>query len=258
MVARAIWKGVIRFGDISVPVKLYSAIEDQSVHFRLLDRKDRKPVRQSMVNPETNEVVAFGDADRAFLAENGSLVILEKEELEQLIPEQSRDIEVIAFLADGEIDHRWYDRPYFLGPDGSSEAWSALAHALEKAKLEGLVRWVMRNKEYMGALRLHEGFPILISLRHAEEVVPMEALKAPGGKALDAKELTMARQLIGMLETEFEPQAYRDEYRLQVMDLVESKSKGKKLKKAPSREPQRAERDLSRALKESLKAAKKQ
>lgn len=258
MAARAIWKGIVGIGEMRIPVKLYSAVEDQSVHFRLLDRGDKRPVRQSMVNPESKKVVAYGDADRAFLADNGSLVILEKEELEKLVPEKSRDIEVESFLNPGEIDHRWYDRPYFLGPDGDIGAWSALAFALEKAGMEGLARWVMRNKEYVGALRLHEGVPMLITLRHAEEVVPVEALKAPGGAALDEKELDMARQLIGMLETPFDPEAYRDEYRLQVLDLVETKAKGKKFKRAPSREPQRAERDVGRALKESLKAAKKQ
>ena len=256
MAARAMWKGVIQFGDIRVPVKLFSAIEDRNVHFRMLHRKDREPVKQAMVNPETEETVAYNETQRAYIAETGDMVLLDKSELDALEPEKSRDIEIIAFLPTHEIDHRWYDRPYYLGPDNSSPEYFALADSLEFSGMEGLARWTMRNKEYIGALRLYQGYPMLMSLRHAEEVVPVEALLPPKGGPLDDRELAMSRQLIGMLEAKFEPENYRDEYRDRVLELIEAKAEGKLLKLKPVRRRERAE-DVSKALQASLDAARR-
>lgn len=255
MAARAMWKGVIRFGGERIPVKLYSAIEDRTVHFRMLHRKDRAPVKQHMVNPETGKVVDYKDARRAFVAETGDRVLLDREELEALQPEKSRDIEILSFLPGHEIDHRWYDRPYYLGPDGDSEKYFTLADALEYSGMEGLARWTMRNKEYVGALRLYQGYPMLMSLRHAEEVVPLDVLEAPAGKPLDDRELAMAQQLIGMLEAKFEPEEYADEYRDRVLELVDAKAKGATVKVTPMRRRE-AREDLGDALAASLKAAR--
>src|SRR5690554_4922940 len=116
MAARAMWKGVIGLGE-GVPVKLYSAVEDRDVHFRLLHESDRVPVRQQLVNPDTDEVVPYEDTRRGLATDDGELVVFEGDELDALEPEASRDIEVLAFLPHEEIDHRWYLRPYYLGPD---------------------------------------------------------------------------------------------------------------------------------------------
>lgn len=256
MAARAMWKGVIRFGEAQVPVKLYSAVQDRSVHFRLLHEKDRAPVKQAMVNPETDAIVPYAETRRAYRTDEGSLVMFDKEELEELEPDSGRDIEVIRFMPSHVIDHRWYDRPYYLGPDGSESTYSALAEALGQSGKEGLVRWVMRKKAYVGALRLHRGVPMLMSLRHEEQVVPVEALEPPKGKALDARELDMARQLIGMLEAEFDPREYHDEYRERVLELIEAKRHGKSIKVTPIRRRETSD-DLSKALEASLKKERK-
>lgn len=252
MAARAMWKGVIRFGDVSVPVKLFSGIEDRDVHFRLLHRKDKFPVKQAMVNPESGEIVPYAETKRAFVTDEGDLVMLERDELDALEPEKSRDIDILHFLPRHEIDHRWYDRPYYLGPDGASGDYFAMAAALEHAQMEGLAHWVMRNKEYIGALRVHAGYPMLMSLRHAEQVIPVESLEAPAGKPLDDRELSMARQLIAMLEAKFEPEKYRDEYRERVLEMLEAKQAGESIKVVPFRRREPSE-DLARALEASLK-----
>jgi DNA end-binding protein Ku len=117
--------------------------------------------------------------------------------------------------------------------------------------MAGLARWTMRNQTYNGVLQLYEGYPMLMSLRHAEEVVPVESLEAPSGRELDERELAMARQLIGMLEGPFEPEQYKDEYRARIMELIETKQKGGTIKKAmPKRKA--ASSDLGDALKASL------
>lgn len=256
MAARAMWKGVIRFNEMRVPVKLYSAIEDRTVHFRLLHRQDQEPVRQSLINPETEEIVPFDATGRAYIAESGDRVLLKQQELEALEPEPSRDIMILCFLPLQAIDHRWYDRPYYLGPDGESAEFFALSDALEEMQVEGLAHWVMRNKDYVGALRLHQGYPMLMSLHHAEEIIPVEALQPPQGPALDQRELGLARQLIAMLDAEFEPQAYHDEYRNRVLEMLAARAKGKRVRiRAPRR--REAGVDIRHALEASIQQARK-
>lgn len=251
MAARAIWKGVIRLQGEGVPVKLYSAVEDRNVRFRLLHETDKVPVRQELVNPETDETVPYAEVKRGLITDDGELVMFEPEELEELEPEESRDISVVSFLPAGAIDHRWFLRPYYLGPDGDAEAYSALIQALERTGREGLVRWTMRKKEYVGTLRLYRGYPMLITLRSAEQVVPADVFEAPEGRDLDEKELTMARQLMGMLEGPFEPESYRDEYRERVEGLIAAKARGGTVKPRRARKEERYE-DLSEALRKSL------
>ncbi len=257
MAARAMWKGVIQCADMEIPVKLYAAVEDQRVPFRMLNRKDQSPVRQSMVHPDTGNAVPHERTRRAYIAESGHRVILTAEELKTLEPKESRDIEILSFVPPAELDHRWYERPYYLGPDNSRDEYFALTEALEKTGLEGVARWVMRRRQYRGALRLHEGYPVLMSLRNASEVIPAEALPAPGGPALDAKELDMARQLIGMLSAELDLSSYHDEYRARVEKMLDAKSHGGGLKLVKPRRKAPTDDDLSRALQASLKAARK-
>ncbi|MGH8496431.1 MAG: Ku protein [Gammaproteobacteria bacterium] len=256
MAARAMWKGVIRFGEAAVPVKLYSAVEDRGVHFRLLHEKDMVPVRQAMVNPHTDEVVPYEKVRRGYVTEDGQIVVLDKDDLNELEAEESRDIEVSSFLPKAAIDHRWYDRPYFLGPDGGEGSYFALVEALRKSGREGLAHWVMRKKEYIGALRLQGDHPVLITLRHAEEVVVAGALSAPSGRELDKKELTMAGQLMSMLDAKFDPTEYRDEYRKRVLDMVEAKGAGRKVKLRKASRKKPAE-DLGKALRASIQKERK-
>lgn len=256
MAARAIWKAHVRFGDVEVPVKLYSAVQDRAVHFRLLDAKRKEPIKQHMVNPDTGKVVDPADIRRAFESDEGELVILDEEELAGVVPEASREIEVTRFVAPEEITHQWYDRPYYLGPDEDDEGYFALAQALEKRGLEGVARWVMRNKEYVGALRVENGHLMLITLRHANEVVPASALPAPKGRELDEREVAMAMQLVGSMEDEFDITAYHDEYRERVRELVEAKAAGKVVK-FPKAPPKRTDDSLADVLEQSVAAVSK-
>jgi DNA end-binding protein Ku len=253
--ARAIWKGVIRFGDVTAPVKLYSAVQDRGVSFRLLHEKTLEPVKQRMVNPVTGDVVPYDEVRRGYEVEEGVFVVLEEEELESIRPQPSRDIAVTRFLDPSLINHQWYDRPYHLGPDEDVESYYALVEALEAEEKEGLAHWTMRNKAYTGALRAEDGHLVLITLRSAEEVIPASALEPPRGRQPDPKELKMAEQLVAALEDEFDPAAYRDEYRDRVLELVEAKAEGKTLKFRKPTERKEAD-DLAKSLEASLKAAR--
>jgi len=257
MAGRAIWKGVVKAGTQSVPVKLYSAVQEQrSIHFRLLHKTDHVPVKQQLVSAVTDEVVEFAEVRKGFPLTRGRMVLLEKEELEALEPEDSRDIEITRFVDPSELEHRLYERPYFLGPDGNAKAYFAVVAALERKKKEGIARWVMRDKEYVGSLRAENGYLMLITLRHADEIIAADALKPPGGPQLQQREVKMAEQLIEALHGTFDPAKYRDQYRARVLDLVETKAAGRKPKVVAFRPRKQKEEKLADALEASLAGIK--
>ena len=255
--ARAIWKGVLDIAGERVPVKLYSAVQDRSVRFRLLQEKQEEPLKQQMVDPETEEPVAYSEIRRAYQTDDGRFVVLDAEELEELQPEPSRDIEITRFVPEAAIDHRWYERPYYLGPDGDDEAYVALLAALADTGREGVARWTMRKKAYVGALRIERNALALITLRNAGEVIAASSLTAPKGRDLDKRELKMAQQLVEALADEFRPEDYQDEYRARVLELIEKKRRGQKVRinKPKTRKP--TETSLADMLEKSLKQAKR-
>ena len=257
MAARAIWKGVVKIGTLDVPVKLYSAVQDHTVRFRLLHRTDHEPIRQKLVSADTGDPVDYAEVVKAFPVSRGRLVKLEKAELEELEPDESRDINVTRFVNPDAIDHRWYERAYYLGPDGNAKNYFAAAAALEKRNKEGVARWVMRDKAYVGALRARDGYLMLVTLRHAEEIIASEALEAPGGRELAKREIEMAAQLLDALAGEFDPTQFRDEYRARVLELVEAKAAGKKPKVVSFRPKKQKDDELAGALERSLAGVKK-
>lgn len=257
MTARAIWKAHLRFGAVDVPVKLYSAVQDRTVHFRLLDAKRHEPVRQHMVDPATGDVVAPAEVRRAFESDDGALVMLDEKALDALEPAPSRDIDVARFVPAKAITHEWYDRPYFLGPDGEAGAYFALARALREREAEGVARWVMRGREYVGALRAEGDYLTLITLRHAGEVVPASALPAPAGRPLAEREVDMAKQLVAAMEDPFDITDYHDEYRERVRELMEARAAGKVVK-FPRARARKTEASLTDVLERSLKATEKE
>jgi DNA end-binding protein Ku len=255
--ARAIWKGVVHVGTLTVPVKLYSAVQDRSVHFRLLHKTDKQPVKQQLVSSDSGESIEYTEVRKAFPITRGRMIVLEGEDLEKLQPKDSRDVEITRFVSVGAIDHRWYERAYYLGPDGNEKAYFAAAAALEKSKKEGVARWVMRDRDYVGALRAEQGYLMLITLRHAEEIIDADALKPPAGRPLQAREIQMAEQLLEALHDEFDPTQFRDEYRARVMELVETKAAGKKPKVVKFRPKTKETDDMADALAASLAGLKK-
>jgi DNA end-binding protein Ku len=249
---RALWKGVLRLGALKVPVRLYSAVVDRDVHFRLLHARDQAPVKQKLVNPKTGEEMSHKAVGKGYEVERGVFVVFTKEELDALEPTDSRDMEVRRFVKPGAIGHAWYERPYYLGPDAGAEAdYFALAAALADGGREGIVRWVMRDREHVGALRASRGHPVLIALRHAEEVIPRAELEPPPGRPPSAKELQLAEQLVSTLEEPFDPTRYRDEFRDRVLAYIEAKAKGRKVKLARPKAPAEPA-SLADALRASL------
>ncbi len=251
--AQTIWKGVIRCDELRLPVRLYSAVQDRSIRFNLLHDRDRVRLKQRMVNPLTGKAVEH-EAKRGYEVQHGLFVVLNDEELASAEPPASRDIEVLCFVKPEAVEEQWYDRPYFLGPDGDEASYFALVSALRREGLEGIMRWVMRRREYLGALREQDGYLALITLRHAGEVISTSELDAPEGRAFSAKELSMARQLVQALDGPFDPAEYHDEHRERVMGLVAAKARGESLQVEQPPPPKVAEESLEKVLQASLAA----
>ncbi|HEY6803645.1 MAG TPA: Ku protein [Pyrinomonadaceae bacterium] len=227
MAARAIWKGELKLGTHKLPVKLYSAVEDKSVRFHILDDTKRNRVKQHMVNPDSGEEVGTTEIRKGYEIEPGRFVILEDEDLAKLKPEPSRDIEISSFISIDAIPQQFYDRPYFLGPDGDQDDYFALAQALENQKHEGIAHWVMRNKSYTGALGSQDGYLVISTLRNEGQVIAADDLPKPAGRPPTKKEIELAKHLVSLLEGEFDPKDYKDEYRERVMEFIAKKAKGR-------------------------------
>lgn len=252
MSVRAMWKGVIAFGDHQVPVKLYAAARDARTHFRMLDADALTPVSQKMVDPRTGEPVE--DVRRGFEASPGTFVMLTDEELDALAPDADRAVEVRAVLAPDAIDPARYDRPYWLGPDGDEAGYGALAAALAKPERVAIVRWAMRKRHYTGALRAEDGALRLSTLRPAEEVLEPSAI-APPEASVDAKEAKLAEALIEALADDFDVSEYRPTYQDAVAELVAKKARGETVEAPAPVKAREPSTDLEDALRESLKAA---
>lgn len=256
MSARAMWKADLAVGELKVPVKLFAAVQDTKVHFRLLHAADTTPVKQQMVDPATGEPVPPEEIRRAVQLDRGVYVALTPEELAALEPKPSRDITVERVVPAAKLDERWFDRPYYLGPDGDEDSYFALAETLETKSLIGIAHWVLRKKSYTGALYGSNGYLLLDTLRNVEDVVAIDAVRTPPSRAPDPREIKLAEQLIGALADDFDPQRYRDEYRDQVLALLEAKAKGKVVR-FPKAERRKPSDSLLKDLKASLAGGKK-
>jgi DNA end-binding protein Ku len=260
--ARAIWSGSISFGLLNVPVKLYSAVARRSIGLREIRESDGARIRHRRVAEGTEDEVPYEKIVKAFEITPDRYVPLTRDEMNALAPEKTRAIEVMDFVDLEEIDPIYFDSPYYLGPaEGAEKAYSLLARAMEESGKVAIARFVFRNKEHLAAIRPSGGVLTLTTMRFADEVVPPEELGdvLPAEKPKVAKrEVEMAEQLIDSLTREFDPNAYRDEYREELLALIERKAEGKDvLTAAPTEEPQSTKApDLMAALEESIAAVK--
>ena len=253
---RAIWSGSISFGLLNVPVKLYSAVSKKSVSFRELRESDSSRIRHKRVAE-----VAYEDIVKGYEIAPEQYVVITRDELEELDPKKTRAIEIKDFVDLDEIDPIYFDHPYYLGPDkGAEKAYALLVKAMEDARKVAIARFVLRSKENLAALRPMDGVMTMATMRFADEVVSpdeiSDELDSADGEPTK-KELEMAKALIDSLAADFDASQYRDEYRDEVLALIERKAKGEKVVAAASEAPSPTKApDLMAALEESLAAVK--
>ncbi|MGN6257423.1 MAG: Ku protein [Solirubrobacterales bacterium] len=259
--ARAIWSGTISFGLLNVPVRMYSAVARRSIALREIRESDSARIKHKRVAEGTDEEVPYENIVKAYELSPGQYVPLSKDEMAALAPEKTRAIDVQDFVDIEEIDPMYFDSPYYLGPaDGAEKAYSLLAAAMESSGKAAISRFVFRNKEHLAAIRASDGVLTLTTMRFHDEVVPPSELddslpdKAP---KVAKREREMAEQLIDSLSTEFDPSGYHDEYREQLLALIEKKAEGKEIVAPEAEEPKATKApDLMAALEESIAAVK--
>jgi DNA end-binding protein Ku len=259
--ARAIWSGSISFGLLNVPVKLYSAVARRNIALREIRESDSARIKHRRVAEGTDEEVPYEEIIKAYEITPGQYVPISKDEMSSMAPEKTRAIDVQDFVDLDEIDPIYFDSPYYLGPaDGAEKAYSLLAAAMKASGKVAIARFVFRNKEHLAAIRTSGGVLTLTTMRFADEVVPASELeevlpdKAP---KVAKKEQQMAEQLIESLSADFDPNAYRDEYREQLLGLIERKAEGKEIVASEGEVPKATRApDLMAALEQSIAAVK--
>jgi len=258
--ARAIWSGAISFGLVNVPVKLYTATSPKTVRFNQLSSKTGARIRQKRVDPTTDEEVPYEEIVKGYEITPDRYVLITNEELEALDPKATRTVDIEEFVDLSEIDPIYYDHNYYLAPTaGGAKAYRLLLDAMREAGKVGIGKVVLRSKQQLCALRPTGDVLALTTMLWGDEVLSPDRLDEIGeieeAQATD-RELKMAEQLIASLSADFEPTKFHDEYREQVLALIEAKANGEEIAAAPEVEEPAAAPDLMAALEASLAAVR--
>jgi DNA end-binding protein Ku len=253
---RATWSGQISFGLVSVPVKLFTASRSHDVSFREINEATGARVRRQRIDGQTGEEVPLEAIKKGFEVDGG-YVLVDPEEIERLKPRGGRTVEIESFVELPEIEPIYFERPYYLLPDGepAKKPYHLLVEAMDRTGKAAIGRFVMRTKEYLAAIRPRDGVLLLSTMRYADEVVePRELDIGLEQVEVTDRELDMAEQLIGSLTTGFDPTDYEDTYQQQLRELLQAKAEGQEPTVEAVEEETGAEVvDLVKALEQSLK-----
>jgi DNA end-binding protein Ku len=258
--ARAIWSGAISFGLVNVPVKLYSATSPKNVRFNQISAKTGARIKQKRVDESTGDEVPFEDIVKGYEITPDRYVLIAPEELDAINPKATKTIDIEEFVDLAEIDPIFYDHSYYLAPTtGGTKAYKLLLDAMGEAAKVGIGKVILRSKEQLCALRPTGTVLMLTTMLFGDEVLSpdrLDELDQIAEATATERELKMAQQLIASLSAEFDPTKYKDEYREQVLELIEKKAAGEEIVIQPEAEQTEAAPDLMAALEASLAAIK--
>jgi DNA end-binding protein Ku len=258
--ARPVWSGVISFGLVSVPVKAYPAVRDHDVHFHQIDKGSGSRIRNRKVSAKTGKEVDNADIEMGFETSKGRYITFSKPELDDLRPTSTRAVEVSDFVSLDDIDPIYYERTYWLAPadDTATRPYQLLRAAMEDRGLVAIGTVVMRNKQYLTAIRPLDGALAMSTMRFADEVVPRADVDGVPDRRTkpDPKMLRMANQLVDSLTTDWDPRRYHDTFTEELRERIEAKRAGKKLEIEPDEGAEPKVIDLMQALEDSVKGAR--
>ncbi|MBC7984382.1 MAG: Ku protein [Candidatus Obscuribacterales bacterium] len=224
--ARPIWNGMLSFGLLNVPVQLFSADKSVDLHFRMLDSRDKNPIRYERVNAETGEEVPWKEIVKAFEYSKGNYVIIDQEELRAAAPEATETVEIETFVPREAINPVYFEKPYYLVPGKKAEkGYVLLRDVLRKTKQVGIAKVVIRTRQYLCALFPVEDALVLNLIRFSQELVPADEFTFPGAAAkyrITPKEIEMASKLIESMSTEWKSTDYKDDFRATLRKLVDA------------------------------------
>jgi DNA end-binding protein Ku len=258
---RPIWSGSVSFGLVSVPVKLFSAVSPKELRFHMLHDKDGARIQQKRVCSKDGEEVPWEHIVKGFEISKGRYLMVSRGELEKLSPRATRSIEIEDFVDLLAIDPVYYQSTYYLVPDkGAAKPYALLVEAMRRTGRVGIARFVLRTRQYLAAVRPLGKALAISTMLYADEVVAQDELDGlPDAHAKpNERELKMAEQLIGSLDAKFDIAKYKDDYREQVLALLEKKAAGEEIVAAEEpRAPRGKVVSLMDALQKSLAAAKR-
>jgi DNA end-binding protein Ku len=254
MAPRALWTGSIMFGLVNVPVRLYTAVHEHRLSFSLIHETDDSPIGYEKICKLEGEPVPNDEIVKAYEYEKGEYVHMSDEDFDAVQVEGVHTMELEDFVSYEEIDPVYFAHSYLVGPqDGAEKTYALLVRAMEESGLAGIGRFVMRNRQYLGCLRVRDGILSLEQMHFADEIDDPGKLVPDKLPSVAKRELDMALTLIDGFSGSWEPEKYRDTYTDALMEVVEAKVKGHEIHVAPAREEE-APPDLMEALRRSIEA----
>ena len=250
--ARALWKGLVNFGLVNIPVELHTGSRDHTPRFRLLHRTDLSPIKMERICQTDGRPVGWDELVKGYEIEPGRFVTVTEDDFRTAALERSRSLDILAFVPRDDIDARYWDTPYIAVPaKGAEHSYALLAHALEKSGRVGISKYVMRQRQHLAALMAVEGRLVVSTMRFHEDLV--ELPEAPSQGKLAAREVDLAGKLIDGMADDWTPEKYTDDYVAALMKVIEAKAEGEVVR-PPKAKAQRATNvvDLVERLRASL------
>src|SRR5215212_2523574 len=252
--ARALWKGSISFGLVNIPIELHTAVRNHRPKFRMLHAKDKSPVKFERVCIRDGHPVGWDELVKGFEYAKGHFVVLSKEDFQAAAVEKTRTVDIIDFVKSEEIDDRFFETPYYLVPaKGGERAYALLREAIRESGRIGIAKFILRDSQHLAAVEVIEDALVLTVMRFADELVDVKQFDLPADSGIRKPELDMAKALVNSLAAEWDPEKYTDQYRENLLKIIQAKTKGKEVELAPTTEPRQAEVvDLMERLRRSL------
>ena len=252
--ARALWKGSISFGLVNIPIELHTAVRNHRPKFRMLHAKDKSPVEFERVCLRDGHPVAWEDLVKGYEYTKGRFVIMTKEDFQAAAVEKTRTVDIIDFVKAEEIDDRFFETPYYLVPaKGGERAYALLREAIRESGRIGIAKFILRDAQHLAAVEVIEDAIVLSVMRFADELVDVKQFDFPTAHGVRKAELDMAKALVNSLAADWDPSKYTDQYRENLMRIIQGKMKGRDVELEPTSEPRQAEVvDLMERLRRSL------
>jgi len=238
--ARSIWKGSLAFGLVNIPIELYSATRDHRPKFRLLHAKDESPVRYERVCQTEGKPVGWEDLVKGYEYSKGQFVVITKDDFKTAALEKTKTIDILDFVDPADIDERYFETPYYLQPaKGADRSYALLREAIRDSGKVGIAKIILRDAQHLAAVEAIRDALVLTMMRFSDELADLEDFRFPGAEGIRPAELKMAKQLIDNLSAQWKPDKYTDEYRDNLMKVIQGKLKG--------RQPKLKEREMAQS-----------
>jgi DNA end-binding protein Ku len=252
--ARALWNGSLSFGLVSIPIEIHTAVKDKGPHFRMLRKKDQSRIHFQRVAERDGEVVEWEQIVKGYEYAKGQFVVLSPEDFEKAALKKDRIIDILDFVSAESIDDRFFDKPYYLLPGkGGAKAYALLREAIKESGQIGVAKFVLRTKQRLAAIEAIGDALVLSTMRFRDELARPEDFEFPPAKGVQKRDLQMAQRLIGEFSSKWDPDKYTDDYRQNVMKVVEAKRARTKPDLKPEADPQSADVvNLMERLRQSL------